>query len=355
MPYNLKEGWEFKEVRDQIILATQDQADFSTTLQGLAGGYLGGQAIAHQTGEYVLTPSGFAHFAERLGVGVNALRTFDDAPEIQRAMVTHMAEKHDDIVGLLVRAQGQSIQAVLSDEYVPIRNFDVAVALDMVLPKEGARTHRWNLSDGGRVLDMRILVPSWEFNIGNGHKDVALAGLHITNDELGGGKLVAKAALSKVACFNYTLTATPIFESAHRYTSFGDFRDALSDGVKRIDEFAEVMAGQLRSFHRTPIEDVVLTFNRIGEKLGVPQYALDSAHEYWQQTGGEHNLFAVVQSVTRGVQMLTENTGRRAVKWDVRNRLETEMLTLAQEVHEHGEQHLHTCVACGHVISEEVE
>jgi hypothetical protein len=139
-----------------------------------------------------------------------------------------------------------------------------------------------------------------------------------------------------------------IIEQDHRWVSPRELLDALTGGIRRVPEYAAEVAAEMRGWRGIPVDDPVLTFQRIGERAGIPQYALNDAEEFWRNDGSEHNMFAVTQALAHGTKRLTENIPQGGrLSWDRRNRLERAILQTGIEVREHGGVgELFACPAC---------
>jgi len=348
MHYNTS-GWNFKQVQGEIILATQDHGKHDSTLAQLVSAFRGGNEFQGDGFEWVLTPNGLGQFWERVGYPTRAAQML--SPALQMSIANELAGEKDNPVTVLT-SNNNEVDSILSAEYAPIANSTLAFLLGGVLPRD-AMVHRWNLTKNNRILDLRIVAPeSWSVPLGNGRPDPGYGGLHITNDEIGGGAFSVKLTVARVACFNFVVSQHEIVHQAHRWFSPTELSDAISDGVRRVPEYAGEIATELRSWRKVPVESPELVFERIAETAGVPQYAMADARAYWREDGSEHNMFAVSQALTHGLKTLTDSP-RGRLSWERRMRLEEEVWNIGQHVREHGEGCFVKCPVCHREMEED--
>lgn len=348
MNYSI-DGFTFAEVRDQILIDTEGQNHgfFETTLGELVGSYEGGVDIAGAEREYVLTHNGFNQFWTRLGFPVAAVNKL--STELQQQVALEMAGEVPD-TPLKVATSNGEIDAVLSGEYEPISNATLAIMLSTLLP-EKSTVHRWNLHN--RSLDLRIVAPEWGVELSNnGASDPGWGGLHIYNNEIGSGAFTMKMVLARVACFNFVVSEHEVVRQQHRWHSPAELHASITEGIKQVPSFAGQIADDLRGWRETPVEHPTIAFTKVGERGGIPQYAMQDAQEWWKQDGEQHNLFAVMQAISYGVKRITDSPRGRP-SWDRRNQLESLVMQVGNHVQEHGEEAWHECPACHQAVEVE--
>jgi hypothetical protein len=351
MNYNT-EGWQFDEVRDQILLATAEAEHgfYESTLGDLATGY-DGSGILTADGPYVLTESGLKNLCERIDYPQNALMKLP--PELRQGVVRHMAAEKTDVPVKLATAEDQ-IESIFSAEYEPINNGKLAIILGHLLP-EDATVHRWNLTRANRTLDLRVVCrDSWAVDLGNGQPDPGFGGLHITNDELGRGALKVSLAVARVGCMNFMISSQEVLRQEHRWFSPEELMAHMTEAVTHVHEYALQEATEMRAWRGIPVPEPGLVFTQVAERAGIPQYAMDSAAEYWQEDGENHNQFAVLQAVSHGLKQVTERA--RGNPWKERNRIEELLLRVGAESNAHYQETGHTtwqeCTACHRPLEE---
>jgi len=346
MPYDVKKGWAYGEVMEKILAetATLNMGEFPTTLGQLVQGFNGVEELVGQDKTYVLTPTGLQTLCERIDFPVGALKKLPQHLQVEAVRALAVGNEESPVV---VQTTGDRVDSVHSGEYRPIRNAPLALLMSNLIPKN-ARVYRWDLSHGGRTLDMRILSADWEVNLGNGRPDPGYGGVHIINDELGGSSFRMVMCVARVLCLNYTLSTHELMSQQHRWFNPQELSDSIRTGIAKVPQFAEEVAAELRGYHKIPVADPILTLDRMGEINGVPQYALAEAKTFWQQNGAEHNWFAVDQAMKHGTKFLTDDLApRRHANWDERNRLEQAMWDVGQQVREHdGVEQFFNCPVC---------
>jgi len=354
MNYSI-DGFKFSDVRDEILLAAADNqmGFYETTLGDLASAY-DGTHVQGKEQQYTLTPTGFDNLASRIGFPKAALAQLSS--DLKMRVVREKIEDKAD-VPIKVATSNDGIDAVFSAEYEPINNSQLSILLGTVLP-EDAVVHRWAMGNDARRLDLRVVSPeSWPANLGNGRPDPGFGGLHITNDELGRAALSVNLVVARVVCLNYVVSQQQVLRQEHRWFSPTEFYAALTASIGNVPDYVEEVAAEMRGWHGVPVEDPVLTFSRVQEIAGVPQYAMDDAQEYWAGEGGEHNMFALVQAVSHGLKGVSER-GQPGPAWDRRNRIEAAILDIGTQAREHHAEHdtdwASECLACHQPLPENV-
>lgn len=345
MNYNTA-GWNFEQVRDEILVATQDRHNFwETTLGEVVMGY-DGEVLRGSEQTYVLTENGLKGLCERIDYPIGALKRL--SPMLRSGVVAELASENHDVPVKLATSD-DNIDAIFSGEYQPIANGTLVVMLDQLLP-EDATVHRWNLTNNNRTLDLRVVArESWAVDLGNGRPDPGFGGIHIRNNELGKQALSVELAVARVGCMNYVISSKEVIRQAHRWFDANELAEEMRANMTRVHEYALAEAEEMRRWRDIPVEEPELVFRQIGQDGGIPRYVMDDAVDYWRAEGEKHNQFEVMQAIAHGLKQVNERN-TRGNPWTQRNRLEKLVLSLGIENREYYDEHQHTvweeCVAC---------
>jgi len=324
--------------------------DWVSTVEETIGAYSGGLSLKVEgDGEEVMTKGAAAQLFGKIGLPVTVLDHFRDNPELQRAMVQHKLSKVDPEArakqlicrGRRIKGGGTAFDSFLSEEYVPLSNVQVIQALRTALDNEGidAQIHRKQFHN--RNLAIRLITPEWQHDLGGG--DMAYTAVSIRNDELGKQSFSIKAAVARIACFNYTVAEEPIFEHAHRYLMPDEILKGLREGFGRLNDVAAAVSIRLADMRNTDVEDVAGMLRVVSAELGIPEYARKAAQGWWEDSGATPNLFWLVQAVSFGVD---EMTSRKGFAWDRREMAEQQIFHMAQSFQETGKLELCECPRC---------
>ncbi|GAF76442.1 unnamed protein product, partial [marine sediment metagenome] len=220
-------------------------------------------------------------------------------------------------------------------------NVQVIQALREALDDEGieAQIHRKQFHN--RNLALRLITPEWQHDLGGG--DMAYTAVSIRNDELGKGSFSVKAAVARVACFNYTLAENPIFEHVHRFLMPDEILSGMRDGFRQLNEVAATISSGLADMRNFDVEDVAGMLRVVSAEIGLPEYARKAAQQWWEDSGAVPNLFWLVQAVAFATD---EMTSRKGFAWDRREMAEQQIYHMAQTFQEKGELKLCECPRC---------
>ncbi len=333
-----------EEVSEDVLFQTSLHNDRQVSLSQFVQAMTSPETVVDGGEELVITPQGFRSLAGMINIPSNQAGLLQNAALSDRtklAVIRDMASVTPD-KGLFCRVNGDHIDGFVSDEYTFFDHRSIILALlhmqSQNLIPDTARVMSYHLGQDSRQFNLRLISPDdWSFVVGRG--DEFNGNLIIQNNELGSGSFRAKCAITRNECTNTTIGQN-VFNVNHRYATFEKFMKALHDAVGQVGEWAHQMGQGMEQMQTIQVESPVLLFEQIGEKLGVPQYAMTGdtgAVRYWEDQGEGHTLFDVVQAVTAGTQAITD---RRTPRWDRRDMFEEKIWAVAESLismHENGE------------------
>lgn len=340
----------FMKALSSLSEACANNRDATVSLTDLVEGYVGGDKFSTEDGEFRLTPKGFRQLGDHIGFSHKALLRLNDDPGLQKTVLRHVvSEKSDDTINL--RVTGERITHVLSSDHVLLKNLDIMgdvygmIGDGRLPPIEQIEMGPLHIGRDGREFSMRIMAPEvWNYNVGNGKPDIVYGALVIGNDEKGQGSFRSGGAISRMACFNWTIGEFKM-QVNHRYATKADFDMALNTTVSLIDQYSSEIADAVRATRDHRLQRPELIFEKVAQRLGIPGYAMTVGREYFDQETDSNSMFDVVQAVTRASQVISNPGGRKKPRWGLRETVEQNIMTVAQEVATQGEDAFVTTVA----------
>lgn len=326
--------------------------DYVSTVEQAVKAYSGGTTMQADTGSEQMTKSAAGQLFRMVGLPVQVIDHFNDAPDLQVAMVQHRLAKLPDekkaeqIIcrGSVVGDNRTRIDAFLSQDYVPVSNMQLLMALREALGEIDARVHKSQIYQ--RQMHIRIVTPDWWHDLGGG--DPAYTALSVMNDEKGKGGVTIKVAVARVACFNYVVAEEPVFEHGHRWLDQSALLNGVQEGIARLNDAAAGVAGRLRDMRDTNVNDVAGMLTTMGNEMGLPSYSVEAAKQWWTDSGAIPNLFMVVQAIAFGTDKMTS---RKGFQWDRREYAEQQVFNMAKTFQETGRLELCSCPRCHRPMS----
>lgn len=325
-----------------------DIKDWKATLGETVEAYDGGLTLNTEDGPEQMSKAAAGQLFRMVGLPVKILEHFNDAPELQRRIVRHhldklSGERRESPILCRGRVRGgQTIfDSFLSQDYIPIGNYQIIQAVVEVFDDLGVDAYVHKAQLVNRQLAMRIVTPEWYHDLGK--NDIAYTGLAVINDEVGRSNILFQAAVARVACFNYTIHAEPIFEHSHRWLMPDQIISGIKDGVKRLNDVGEGVSGRLAEMRNVSVEDVAEMVRISGQEIGIPNYAVESGINWWKLAGAQQNLFMAVQAVQFGVDTMTE---RKGFHWWRRQEAEQQIYEMGKKFQDTGKLELCTCPSC---------
>lgn len=347
-----KDSIKFLELMANVISASSRNSDATVTVGELIEGYAGSSQFEIEQGDFTLSKKGLVQLGDHIGFPSSAIARLDGDPGLQKSVLRHVVSDDPDRE-VNLRVTGNQITHIVSSEHVLLKNVDVMMNINSLIqdgllpPMEEIEIQRftYHISQDGRAFSARLMCPSWwNFDVSvNGRTDPVYGAMYISNSEHGEGAFKCGAALARIACFNWTVGK---YEMAmdHRFHSPEEFDNALRATSKLIGGYAGEMAGELRSARLHRLDRPELVFEKVAERLGIPQWATGDGREYLDQQTSSDNVFDVVQAVTHATKRLVNPGGRRRPRWDLRDTVEQNILHIAQEIISSGEENFVTTV-----------
>lgn len=338
-----------QQLTNEVVTASSLKNDRMTSLHDFFA-HMQSPTSVHDGEELVLTTSGFRQVGKMLGLTGPQMSVFNH-PEVRDGtkveFLQQVALSQEDR-GIQVRVNGNRIDGIVSEEYSFFDNQSMMMSLWQMqqagdIP-EDVEVMRSYLSPDARSMNLRLVAPdSWNFKIGENGSTAPFRGtLIVRNNELGMGSFAAQSAITRNSCTNTTIGKN-LFAVNHRFATENDFYNELAKAVGLVKEWSGEMRDALESMRAIPIEAPMLIFEKIGEELGVPKYAMtgdNGAIKYWEEEGEQSTLYDIVQAISAGTRELTAVRGRRTPKWDRRDVLEGGIWDVAialQALHQNGE------------------
>lgn len=349
----------------EILAEAQKNKDWTTTIGGLIAGMSTKERVVADDGEYILTKQGFMQLVkERMGLppAIFADKRISFATQLK--LLEEAASGESGQKEIIVRASKKETgQMVIDGIVTPVYSFFDNSTLAMTILNlrnqealpESAQF--MTLGIAPRAVDLRIVSDDWDFQIGeNGHAQPYKGNLVINNSEIGKGSLGVRVAVTRWECLNSTIGSS-VVEINHKYAEYQEFMGAIRQGLQHIRGYSEEMIDHLSNFRQIEVPSPMLIFAKVGEKLGVPKYAMQGVKDYWEQNGSGDTLYDTVQALTWGVQEVTHLTGKRVPNWGQRAELEREIWDTAlmlQNLHTEGLgiDHYLICDKCHQTLPE---
>lgn len=345
----------FLDAAAKVIAASADNRDATVSAVDLIEGYSGGSTFSVEEGEFTLTRSGFKQLGQHIGFPFEAIDRLNLDPGLQKSVLRHVVAEEAETM-LSLRVTKNSITHILSGEHVLLKNVDIIIQLQKMIasgvlpPDEDIQIGPHYVRPDGRQFSMRIMAPDvWSYNVGNGRQDPVRGAMFVRNDEKGEGAFVCGAAIARVSCFNWTIGKFQM-SMAHRYSSANDFNSALGTTAGLIGEYSGEIANEVKETRAHRLSRPELVFEKVAQRLGIPSRAMGAGRAYFDQETEAESVFDVIQAITRATQDISKPGGRRKPKWGLRESVEQNILSVAQEIIVGGEDAF--VVTVGDVISE---
>jgi len=204
----------------------------------------------------------------------------------------------------LLRAKGESLRAVLTDRYTPIDNRMLVQCLRRTLPPR--LQIQW-ISVDDESFHLRLFDPELRIEVRDG--DPLMAGLHISNSEVGKRSVTIDSIVYRQVCTNGLIRLVKgksILQQRHIAVSPAHFiallKRAMLQAVIASHEFLEQMAWSSRE----PIRDVETEMKNLVSDWHLSQVFVEKVelcllHE---ERANQENLFGLVNALTRAAQNL---------------------------------------------------
>jgi hypothetical protein len=215
----------------------------------------------------------------------------------------------------LLRAKGETLRAVLTDRYTPIDNQMLLRCLHRSLPPH--LKVQWIALDE-ESFHLRLFDPTLVMEVKNG--DPLMAGLHISNSEVGKRSVTIDAIVYRQVCSNgliRLIKGKSLMQQRHIAVTPAHFvsllQRAMHQALIASHEFLEQMAMATRE----PIRDVEKEMKILVSDWHLSQTFVEQVEDHLvhEERAHQENLFGLVNALTRAAQSL-----------DAEHRYDTEVL-----------------------------
>lgn len=319
---------------------------FETTLEELIRGYRGQNVFDTRDHQYVLEPHGFKElFGERLGFPHKAMMALSENPDLQVQVAQELIRNKPDRP-IHVETEGDKIVTVLGRDYYHARNTELVFAVQTMVAQgqlpDDLKVAAHHIGNHGRTMTARFISEQWTFDTSpNGKSDLNYGAFAITNDERGQGAFTARVGLARVLCFNWTL-AEAIIKVDHKHTSWIEFHQSLTQVVDAITGYAGEMRDRMQNAHGMKFDNPQIVFEKVLADMKLPGRVKNAAKEYWLSETGQESAYDVIQATTYGTQLLATPTNRGNPNWDLRNRVEENIMPFVIEVAQNEDKYVKT-------------
>lgn len=223
---------------------------------------------------------------------------------------------------IVVRSRN-TVGGFMPEAYAQFSNTGIMETLgnmwqDGMLPAD-VSVHRFHISPDGRNLFLRLVSGEWNL-------PDYFGGLVVNNQEVGNG-MVVKPGVAKVSCFNWVLK-----ENIYRPEDKAAVWATIQSGANLVSTFAKEGIARMAQMGTVKLQNVDVLFDLVAQELKLPENVKSEMYKYWVKSGSGRSVDDVLQSVTWGVQALTDNTGKRQPKWEARENLETNIWAWVNEM-----------------------
>ena len=204
----------------------------------------------------------------------------------------------------LLRAKGETLRAVLTDRYTPIDNRMLLRCLHRSLPPH--LKVQWMALDE-ESFHLRLFDPSLSMEVRNG--DLLMAGLHISNSEVGRRSVTIDAIVYRQVCSNgliRLIKGKSLLQQRHIAVAPAHFvtllQRAMQQGLSASQEYLEQMASSAKQ----PINDVESEMKKLASDWHLSQAFVEQVESCLlnEERAYQDRLFGLVNSLTRAAQSL---------------------------------------------------
>lgn len=202
----------------------------------------------------------------------------------------------------LLRAKGESLRAVLTDRYTPIDNRMLLQCLHRTLP---SRLQVQWISLDEESFHLRLFDPELCVEVSDG--DPLMAGLHISNSEVGKRSVTIDAIVYRQVCSNGLIKLVKgksLMQQRHIAIAPAHFvallQQAMHQALIASHEFLEQTAWSAQE----PIRDVETEMKTLVSDWHLSQVFVEKVEAclLHEERANQENLFGLVNALTRAAQ-----------------------------------------------------
>ena len=190
-------------------------------------------------------------------------------------------------------------RAVLSDRYAVADHLELLTALREMLPGQRLGLSAWSLDDAQMTL--RLMV---DRDHPASLDDPIRVGLHISNSEVGLGRISVHGLITRLVCSNGLVVHLAELGSVHRRhvgRAGESLRDVIHEGLTRVMVEVHEAAGRFVRLREEPVTGAMNEFLlKTARAANLPEAI---AHRAWELVEGE-TVFDAINAFTRAAQSL---------------------------------------------------
>ncbi len=205
----------------------------------------------------------------------------------------------------LLRARHGSLRAILSERYSPLDNPELLKCLAPFW-QEHFRVDWFALGD--ESLHLRVIDPALVME--GLPQDDLMAGVHISNSEVGKRAVTVDAMVFRLVCSNGLIRQVKgksLLRQRHIHITHKRFHEQFEGAVREGMNIAAGFMSQLALTARQPVQDVEETLKRLGERWhlgqGVQEMALHAMRQEARTV--QETVYGLVNGLTRAAQDLS--------------------------------------------------
>ncbi|MCI0421595.1 MAG: hypothetical protein L0387_22385 [Acidobacteria bacterium] len=243
---------------------------------------------------YPLWELATSQMCQRLSIPVDYYRRL---PGEMKAMVANYDLQRLNGNAYLLRGKGEWIPALLSAEYVPYNNAQIAETVQGLLKEAPVMVKAFVLEETNVFLK---IVSEEIVDVDSGLK----AGIMIGNSEVGMGSVSVEPFVFRKACTNdLVVTQERIFRHAHIHLTVYELNRRMAEAISNAFEVASSLLDAFLKTREEPVPDPVETIRKLALGRKLSQKFTDEVVSSFQAEP-EPNRFGVINAFTSAAQKL---------------------------------------------------
>lgn len=204
----------------------------------------------------------------------------------------------------LLRAKGETLRAVLTDRYTPIDNRMLLRCLHRSLPSH--LKVQWMALDE-ESFHLRLFDPTRVIEVENG--DPLMAGIHISNSEVGKRSVTIDAIVYRQVCSNgliRLIKGKSLMQQRHIAVASGHFVTLLQRAMQQALSVSHEFLEQMALSTKEPINDVESEMKKLATDWHLSQVFVEQVEDrlLHEERAHQDKLFGLVNALTRAAQSL---------------------------------------------------
>jgi Domain of unknown function (DUF932) len=193
---------------------------------------------------------------------------------------------------LLLRCDGDSVRAVLSQKYAPISNTQMLEYLKQTL---GPKTKlRYELSE--EQMMVQVVNIDGEF-VGDTH-DRLIPGINLRNSEVGLSSAQVAAMIYRTICLNGLIMSSITDTWKRRHVGKQDFLDEVRKAIFALRDAAKIHAKEFVGLRTVKVKDVHAVFAKVAETFTLTETQLSAIQLAFNVEPGD-TLYECINAITR--------------------------------------------------------